>query len=90
MHLTKRKSSGRLFFTVKILHEAMHLTSPLSGPNKSQLKFNNTLPDYQRVLDLNCKKKGLNNLIFSPLLSNVTNLVVSNGSEHLQNVIQFH
>ena len=62
----------------------MHLTSPyLSQINHLQLKLNNKLQDYQRVLDLNCKKKeGLNDLIFSALLSNVTNLVVSNGSEH--------
>ena len=67
----------------------MHLTSPYLGQiNHLQLKFSNKLQDYQRVLDLNCKKKeGLNNLGFLALLSNVTNLVASNGSEHLQNVI---
>ena len=48
------KSSSGLLFTVKILHEAMHLTSPYLGQiNHLQLKFNNKLQDYQRVLDLN-------------------------------------
>ena len=34
-------------------------------------------------------KGGLNNLIFFICLSNVGNLVLSNGSEHEQNVIQW-
>ena len=59
--------------------------------NRLQLKCNYELQDFQRVFDLNArKKKGLSNLIFLALLSNVTNLVVSNVSEHLQNVIHFH
>ena len=69
----------------------MHLTSPCVGLiYHLLLKFNNKWKDYLRALDLNCKKKKkkLNNLVFSALLSNITNLVVSNGSEHLQNVIQ--
>ena len=70
----------------------LHLTSSYLGQiNHLQIKFNYKLQDYQRVLDLSSKKKeGVNNLIFSALLSNVTNLVVLNGSEHSQNVIQFY
>ena len=41
------KPSIGLLFTVKILREAMHLTSPYLGQiNHLQLKFNNKLQDY--------------------------------------------
>ena len=70
----------------------MHPTPPLSGPNKSlTIKIQQQIAGLSKCFGLTLQEKeGLNNLIFSPLLSNITNSVVSNRSEHLQNVIQFH
>ena len=47
--------------------------------------------DFKRVLDLNCRRREqIEHLSFFNWLSNVKNLVFSNGSEHVRNVIQWH
>ena len=50
------KSSSRLFFTFKILHERhCILLSPIWA--KSLTKFNFKMQDFKLVLDLNCEQK---------------------------------
>ena len=51
--ISNKPFSG-LLFTAKILHEAVHLTSPTWA--KSLTKFNIKIQDFERVLDLNCKQ----------------------------------
>ena len=55
---------------------------------KSLIKFNPKMQDFKRVLDLNCKQKGTEQLNFFTRLSNVKNLVLLNGSEYVRNAIQ--
>ena len=62
---------------------------PLPGPNHLQLKFYTTMQDFNRVLDFNCKHKRIEQLNFFDWISNVKNLVLSNGCEHVRNVIQW-
>ena len=61
---------------------------PLRGPNHSQLKFDTIMQDSKRVLDFNCKRM-IEQLNFFDWLSNVKNLVLSNGCEHVRNAIQW-
>ena len=64
----------------------MPYTSPYTWA-KSLTKFNPEMQQHERVLDLKCKKKQFQ---FFNWLSNVKNLVLSNGSKHMWNVIQWH
>ena len=65
----------------------MHFTSPYL----SQItKFNPKMQGFKRVLELNCKQKKPEQLIFFSRLSNVKNLVLSNVFEYLRNVIQWY
>ena len=48
-------STPPLLVTAKILQEAIYLTSPTWA--KSLTKFNSKMQDFERVVDLNCKKK---------------------------------
>ena len=57
---------------------------------KSLIKFNHKMQDFKRVLDLNCKQKEDRTTYFFNWLSYVKNLVLSNGSENVQNVIQWY
>ena len=61
---------------------------PLRGPNHLQLKFYIIRQDSKRVLGFNCKKR-IEQLNFFDWLLNVKNLVLSNGSELVRNVIQW-
>ena len=63
---------------------------PLNGPNQLQLKLNTIIQDFERVLDFNCKysKRRIEQLNFFGWFLNVKNLVLSNGCEHVQNVIR--
>ena len=84
---TNEKSSSGLLFTAEILQEAMYFTSPYLG---QITKFNPKMQVFKRVLDLNCKQnKDWTNQFFQYWLSNVHNLVLSNGFEYVQNVIQW-
>ena len=62
---------------------------PLLGPNHLQLKFYIIMQDFKRVLDFNCWKRRIEQLNFLDWLSNVKNLVVSNGCEHMGKEIQW-
>ena len=57
---------------------------------KSLTKFKPKMLDFKHVLDLNCKQKEDEQLNFFNWLSNVKNLVLSNGFEHVRNVIQWY
>ena len=46
------------------------------------------MQDFKRVMDLIASKRKIEQCNFSNWLSNVKNLVLSNGSEHVRNVIQ--
>ena len=46
------------------------------------------MQDFKRVLDLNCNQKRTEQFNFFNWLLNVKNLVLSNGSERVRNVIQ--
>ena len=48
------------------------------------------MQDFKRILDLNWKQKAIEQLSFFDWLLNVKNLVLSNGHEHMQNIIQWH
>ena len=48
------------------------------------------MQDVKRVLDLIASKKMIKQLNFFNWLTNVKNLALSNGSEHLRIVIQWH
>ena len=63
---------------------------PLHGPNHLQLKFYTIMQDFKRVLDLIASKRRIEQLNFFNWLSNVKNLVVSSGCEHVRNVIQWN
>ena len=63
---------------------------PLHRPNHLQLKFYTIMQDFKRVVDFNiASKRRLEQLKFFDWFSNVKNLVLSNGSEHVRNVIQW-
>ena len=64
----------------------MYFTSPYMG---KITKFNPKMQDFKRGLDLNCKQKKMEQLNFFNWLSSVKNLVLSNGSEYVRNVIQW-
>ena len=53
---------------------------------KSLTKLNPKMQDCKRVLDLNCKKRRIEQFNFFNWLSNVKNLALSNGSEYVRNV----
>ena len=55
---------------------------------KSLTKFNPKIQGFKRALNLNCKQRRTEQLNFFNCFSNVKNLVLSNGSEYEQNVIQ--
>ena len=59
---------------------------PLHEPNRSQLKFYTIMQDFRRVLDFNWRIEQSN---FFDWISNVKNLVLSSGCEHVRNVIQW-
>ena len=65
---------------------------PLYGPNRSlTIKIQQQIGRFLTCFGLKLQeKRRIKQLNFFDWLSNVTNLVVSNVSEHLQNVIQFH
>ena len=65
----------------------MCLFSPY-GPNHLQLKFYTIMQDSKRVLGFNCDRR-IEQINFFNLLGNVKNLVLSNGCEHVRNVIQW-
>ena len=69
------------------MQEAMFVTSPYR-PNHLQLKFYTIMQDSKSVLGFNCKKR-IEQLNFFDWLWNVKNLVLSNGSELVRNVIQW-
>ena len=58
---------------------------PLSSA-KSPTKLNPKMQDFKRILDLNCKKRRIEQFNFFNWLSNVKNLLLSNGSEYVRNV----
>ena len=60
---------------------------PLHGPNPLQLKFFTIMQDFKRVWTLIASKRRIEQIIFFYWLSNVKNLVLSNGCEHVRNVI---
>ena len=64
---------------------------PLPGPNHPQLKFYIMIQDFKSRLfwNLIASKRRIEHLKFFDWLSNVKNLVLSNGCEHVQNVIQW-
>ena len=47
------------------------------------------MQDFKRVLDFNCWKRRIEQLNFLDWLSNVKNLGVSNGCEHMGKEIQW-
>ena len=62
---------------------------PLHEPNHLQSKFYTIMQDFKRVLEFNfASKRRIDQLNFFDWLSNVKNLVLSNGSEYVRNVIQ--
>ena len=61
----------------------------LHGPNHLQLKFYTIMQDFKRVWTLIARKRRIEQLNFSDWLSNVKNVVLSNGFEHVRNVIQW-
>ena len=67
----------------------MHFTSPYLG--QITHKIYPKMQDFKRVLNLNCKqKRRTEQFNFFNWLSNVKNLVLSNGSEYERNVIQWY
>ena len=57
---------------------------------KTRAKFNPKVQNFKHVFDLNCKQTRIEQLNFFNWLSNVENLVLSNGSEYVRNVMQWH
>ena len=53
---------------------------------KSLTNFNPKMQHFKRVLDLNCKKRRIEQFNFFNWLSNVKNLAFSNGFEYMRNV----
>ena len=53
---------------------------------KSLTKLNPIMQDFKRVLDLDCKKRRIEQFNFFNCLSNVKNLALSNGFKYVQNV----
>ena len=62
---------------------------PLHGPNHLQLKFYTIMQYFNVFWTLIASKRRINQLNFFNWLLNVKNLVLSNGCEHVQNVIQW-
>ena len=62
---------------------------PLHGPNHPQLKFYTVGLILNVFWNLIASKRRIEQLKFFDWLSNVKNLVLSNGCEHVQNVIQW-
>ena len=63
---------------------------PLQGPNHLQLKFYTMMQDFKRVWTLIASQRRIEQLNFFNWHSNVKNLVLSNGCEHVRNVIQWN
>ena len=61
----------------------------LHGPNHLQLKFHTIMQDFYVLWDLIASKRRIEQLNFFDWLSNGRNLVLANGSKHVQNVIQW-
>ena len=61
---------------------------PLNRPNHLQLKFYTTMQDFKCVWTLIASKRRIEQLNYFDWLSNVKNLVPSDGFEHVRNVIQ--
>ena len=61
---------------------------PLHGPNHLQLKIYSIMQYFKRVWTLIASKRRIEQLIFFDWLSNVKNLVLSNGCKLVQNLIQ--
>ena len=66
----------------------MYLT--FSAWTISLTKFIPKIQDFERVLDLIENKRRIEQFSFFNWLTNVRNLVYSNSSEHLRNVIPWH
>ena len=62
---------------------------PLPEPNLLQ-NINPKMQDFKRILDLNASKRNTEQFNLFNWLSNVKNLVLSNGSEYVRNVIQWY
>ena len=62
---------------------------PLHRPKHLELKFYITMQDFKRVLYLIASKRRIEQLKLFNWLSKVENLVLSNGSELVRNVIQW-
>ena len=86
--ISKKKSSIGLLLSAKILQEAMRLSYPYLYKINQKIEHQNARSHSCFGLKLSVKG-GLNNLIFN-CLSYVKNLVTSNSSEHVQNVIPWH
>ena len=83
-----QKSLSGLLFTAKVNIAGGNVPYfPLHGPNHLQLKFYTIMQDSKPVLGFNCKRR-VEQLNFFDWLSNVKNLVLSNGCELVRNVIQ--
>ena len=78
---------SELLFTAKILQEACALPA-LHRPNHLQLKFYTIMQDFKVFYTLIASKRRIEQLNFFDWLPNVKNLVFSNGSKHVHNVIQ--
>ena len=77
------------YLLLKIMQEAMYFA--FSTWTMSLAKFNHQIQDFKHVLDLICKKKEDSPVRFIlNWLSNIKNLVISNGPKNVQNMIQNH
>ena len=63
---------------------------PLQRPNQLQLKFYSIMQDFKVFWTLIASKRKIEQLNFFDWFSNVKNLVLSNGCEHVRNVIQWN
>ena len=90
--MTKKISQENLrvddYLLVKFSQRQSTLLLPIW--TKLQLKFNSRMQDVKRVLDLIASKRSIKQFNFFNWLSNFKNLALSNGSEHVRNVIQWH
>ena len=86
---SRRKSSSGLLFTAKILQEAMCLTYPYMD----QITYNQNFTPQCKILNvfwtLIASKRRIEQLNYFDWLSNDKNLVLSNGFDHVRNVIQW-
>ena len=62
---------------------------PLHGTNQLQLKFYTIMQYFNVFWTSITSKRRINQLNFFNWLSNVKNLVVSNGCKHVENVLQW-